>query len=206
MDKYSMWIHYERLHNHNKAKHNKTVCIFLGIYCNCWLERGYILVWLDRWYSVSLHILKRVLFDCGCSGGGMRGWCVWVFVWGVGMWGVGVGCGCGVGVGWVWGVIRGSGLWCLNMLCNCKTAIELCSGWSLTDWLPQGHIFYIWVCRYATTVLGTCLCNYMYFWLKESGYNSQYQTPKSKIWSIHARFSLLRMLIWHNWMPCNLFF
>ena len=33
MDKYLMWIHYERLHNHNKAKHNKTVCIFLGIYC-----------------------------------------------------------------------------------------------------------------------------------------------------------------------------
>ena len=33
MDKYFMWIHYERLHNHNKAKHNITVCIFLGIYC-----------------------------------------------------------------------------------------------------------------------------------------------------------------------------
>ena len=33
MDKHFMWIHYERLHNHNKAKHNKTVCIFLGIYC-----------------------------------------------------------------------------------------------------------------------------------------------------------------------------
>ena len=33
MDKYFMWIHYERLHNHNKAKHNKTVCIFLGTYC-----------------------------------------------------------------------------------------------------------------------------------------------------------------------------
>ena len=33
MDKYFMWIHYERLHNHHKAKHNKTVCIFLGIYC-----------------------------------------------------------------------------------------------------------------------------------------------------------------------------
>ena len=32
MDKYFMWIHYERLHNHSKAKHNKTVCIFLGIY------------------------------------------------------------------------------------------------------------------------------------------------------------------------------
>ena len=33
MDKYFMWIHCERLHNHNKAKHNKTLCIFLGIYC-----------------------------------------------------------------------------------------------------------------------------------------------------------------------------
>ena len=33
MDKYFMWIHYERLHNHNKAKHNKTVCICRGIYC-----------------------------------------------------------------------------------------------------------------------------------------------------------------------------
>ena len=33
MNKYFMWIHYERLHNHNKAKHNKTMCIFLGIYC-----------------------------------------------------------------------------------------------------------------------------------------------------------------------------
>ena len=32
-DKCFMWIHYERLHNHNKAKHNKTVCIFLEIYC-----------------------------------------------------------------------------------------------------------------------------------------------------------------------------
>ena len=36
MDKYFMWIHYARLHNHNKAKHNKTVCIFLGIYCIWW--------------------------------------------------------------------------------------------------------------------------------------------------------------------------
>ena len=33
MDKCFMWIHYERLHNNNKAKHNKTVFIFLGIYC-----------------------------------------------------------------------------------------------------------------------------------------------------------------------------
>ena len=38
MDKYFMWIHYERLRNHNKAKHNKTVCIFLGIYCIIMLE------------------------------------------------------------------------------------------------------------------------------------------------------------------------
>ena len=36
MDKYSMRIHYERLHDHNKAKHSKTVCIFLGIYCTQW--------------------------------------------------------------------------------------------------------------------------------------------------------------------------
>ena len=28
MDKHFMWLHYERLHNHNKAKHNKTVCIY----------------------------------------------------------------------------------------------------------------------------------------------------------------------------------
>ena len=33
MGKCIMWIHYEWLHNHNKAKHNKTVCKFLGIYC-----------------------------------------------------------------------------------------------------------------------------------------------------------------------------
>ena len=43
MDKYFMWIHYERLHNHNKAKHNKTVCIFLGIYCISSISRYYIL-------------------------------------------------------------------------------------------------------------------------------------------------------------------
>ena len=41
MDKYFMWIHYERLHNHNKAKHNKTVCIFLGIYCRCLVKYVY---------------------------------------------------------------------------------------------------------------------------------------------------------------------
>ena len=38
MDKYFMWIHYERLHNHNKTKHNKTVCIFLGIHCSWYMH------------------------------------------------------------------------------------------------------------------------------------------------------------------------
>ena len=33
MGKFIMRSHYERLPNSNKAKHNKTVCIFLGIYC-----------------------------------------------------------------------------------------------------------------------------------------------------------------------------
>ena len=41
MDKYFMWIHYERLHNHNKAKHNKTVCLFLGIYCSIAIVKSY---------------------------------------------------------------------------------------------------------------------------------------------------------------------
>ena len=30
MDKYFMWIHYERLHNHNIAKHTKPCAYFLG--------------------------------------------------------------------------------------------------------------------------------------------------------------------------------
>ena len=47
MDKYFMWIHYERLHNHNKAKHNKTVCIFLGIHCIICKEVGAILSWFS---------------------------------------------------------------------------------------------------------------------------------------------------------------
>ena len=47
MDKYFMWIHYERLHNHNKAKHNKTVCIFLGIYCSGFGELWHLLEWLN---------------------------------------------------------------------------------------------------------------------------------------------------------------
>ena len=44
MDKDLMWIHYERLHNHNKAKHNKTVCIILGIDCR----------WSRSWLRVQM--------------------------------------------------------------------------------------------------------------------------------------------------------
>ena len=52
MDKYLMWIHYQRLHNHNEAKHNKTVCIFLGIYCIC------------QWASYQI----RKIAGCACAG------------------------------------------------------------------------------------------------------------------------------------------
>ena len=45
MDKYFIWIHYERSHNHNKAKHNKTVCIFLGIYCSRRGARDNLILW-----------------------------------------------------------------------------------------------------------------------------------------------------------------
>ena len=60
MDKYFMWIHYERLHNHNKAKHNKTVCIFLGIYCNT--LGPLLLTWINFNSSMDkqLHALYSV--------------------------------------------------------------------------------------------------------------------------------------------------
>ena len=56
MDKYFMWIHYERLRNPNKAKHNKTVCIFLGIYRN------------SKYFSESFHWwTKGILgYICRC--------------------------------------------------------------------------------------------------------------------------------------------
>ena len=69
MDKYFMWIHYERLHNHNKAKHNKTVCIFLGIYCMIstgWhiqiLVYKYIMINRFQWWT--FYALMRRLFWC----------------------------------------------------------------------------------------------------------------------------------------------
>ena len=58
MDKYFMWIHYERLHNHNKAKHNKTVCIFLGIYCMwlCGVWTPYIRYTQRNWYGHQIQL------------------------------------------------------------------------------------------------------------------------------------------------------
>ena len=64
MDKYLMWIHYERLHNHNKAKHNKTVCIFLGIY---YIYLSMLsMYYLSMPYSWLISVSKRgsVWFRC----------------------------------------------------------------------------------------------------------------------------------------------
>ena len=67
MDKYFMWIHYERLHNHNKAKHTKSVCIFLGIYCTWWNSwppstSWFMLLWPTRchflWGKHNTYLLK----------------------------------------------------------------------------------------------------------------------------------------------------
>ena len=65
MDKYFMWIHYERLQNHNEVKHNKTVCIFLGIYCilptapACVNSRGSLVTSICQ---TNCLIDKRVIF------------------------------------------------------------------------------------------------------------------------------------------------
>ena len=52
MDTCFMWIHYERLHNHNKAKHNKTVCIFLGINCSL---RNHVHQWFYPCHQGPFH-------------------------------------------------------------------------------------------------------------------------------------------------------
>ena len=59
MDKYFMLIHYERLHNHNKAKHNKTVCIFLGGYCTTAIDTTrtmltFGIIILVSWWAIRL--------------------------------------------------------------------------------------------------------------------------------------------------------
>ena len=75
MDKYFMWIHYERLHNHNKAKHNKTVCIFLGIYCRYTYHRlildalcSSIFLQITSWCIISIRMYFVVMLDnCAVS-------------------------------------------------------------------------------------------------------------------------------------------
>ena len=77
MDKYFMWIHYERLHNHNKAKQNKTVCIFLGIYC---IKRDVIVlgivisVYTDVIMNTTASQITDVsiVFSTVCSGADQR--------------------------------------------------------------------------------------------------------------------------------------
>ena len=67
MDKYFMWIHYERFHNHNKAKLNKTVCIFLGIYCIytyvCVEENSSDIY--DVYMTYILFYIKRMVMNFG---------------------------------------------------------------------------------------------------------------------------------------------
>ena len=58
MDKYFMWIYYERLHNHNKAKHNKTVCKFLGIYCIAEIVHAMTLQW-EPWNFCTVNRVKN---------------------------------------------------------------------------------------------------------------------------------------------------
>ena len=71
MDKYFMWIHNERLHNHNKAKHNKTVCIFLVIYCNLTWQLHYYLPFIidihdiSSWLEILLFLLLYLLTGFG---------------------------------------------------------------------------------------------------------------------------------------------
>ena len=66
MDKYFMWIHYERLNNHNKAKHNKTVFIFLGIYCISTIGLPTL---HPCYYKPNLYWIHVYGFRCGKWGG-----------------------------------------------------------------------------------------------------------------------------------------
>ena len=64
MDRYFMWIHCERLHNHNKSTHNKTMCIFIGIYCMSNIgaaEKKSNL--MDRW-TCRIHYELRKVWSC----------------------------------------------------------------------------------------------------------------------------------------------
>ena len=72
MDKYFMWIHYERLHNHNKAMHNKAVCIFLGIYCKMLYQH----IEHYNWWQIAFNCLYfegTAVFVIDCY--------VYLFIW-----------------------------------------------------------------------------------------------------------------------------
>ena len=71
MDNVILWIHYEWLHNHNKAKHNKTVCIFLGIYCTS------MALWLLYQYpNVSEVTISPMVY---CISNAAQIFCAWTF-------------------------------------------------------------------------------------------------------------------------------
>ena len=57
MDKCFMWIHYGRLHNHNKAKHSKTVCIFRGIYCT---DTHFHRIWSERPGAMDVNTFNEI--------------------------------------------------------------------------------------------------------------------------------------------------
>ena len=83
MDKYFMWIYYERLHNHNKAKHNKTVCIFLGIYCKHLGHASH-----SKLFDVSTSLCRKYLLLASMSVIHDKGWDVqqepqdiWFIMW-----------------------------------------------------------------------------------------------------------------------------
>ena len=82
MEKYFMWIHYERLHNHNKAKHNKTVCIFLGIYCICY-QHGCNVSQLtqfahDKYHIPTTHHVDTYLYPIICRHLDRT---TWIWIW-----------------------------------------------------------------------------------------------------------------------------
>ena len=55
MDKCFMWIHYERLHNHNNAKHTKPCAYFLGYTVATVASTGVEILPEMRRYFVKLH-------------------------------------------------------------------------------------------------------------------------------------------------------
>ena len=81
MDKYFMWIHYERLHNHNKAKHNKTVCIFLGIYCSL-LHNRTVLSSMNHWRGNIFMQLSLVCLSVTQKRCFQAPWIMLNFKWG----------------------------------------------------------------------------------------------------------------------------